>query len=209
MRDYPLYFQELGNVYMSLVFWDQQEELLKSLRISGDLIRYVMTIDRWDINAEQHILTIEHSDGHTLLVETEREKLIVYMYKERDNYYSLVHPGLRYQYFVRSRSDYWTKINEGTLAVSPVRVVSPRQAQGSTFEFDVSLVERQVYIDDGLHVVQFALDDIGGTIDSTEKQYRIDQPRVCEHIEIDVYEDMDGQAISQISQRNTAYIVAK
>ncbi|USN55643.1 MAG: hypothetical protein H6765_03485 [Candidatus Peribacteria bacterium] len=72
-------------------------------------------------------------------LETAKEKLLVYMYKDWDNYQALVHPGLRYVYFRRSWSDHRTKINEGSLAVSNARIVKPRTGNGPNYTFSVSL----------------------------------------------------------------------
>lgn len=65
------------------------------------MLRYELQIDRYETQQQLSLAKIRHQDGHTLTVETQREKLIVYMYKDRDNYYALIHPGLRYQYYVK------------------------------------------------------------------------------------------------------------
>ena len=122
---------------MSLVYWDQENSLLKAIRMTGDLLKYVVSIIWHNVETGQEVLRMAHSDGNQLLVTTPKEKLLVYMYKERDNYQSLLHPGLRYLYYRRSWADNWTKINEGSLAVSKVRIVQARPFQGSTYKFDV------------------------------------------------------------------------
>ncbi|USN55644.1 MAG: hypothetical protein H6765_03490 [Candidatus Peribacteria bacterium] len=55
---YPLYQEELGNIYMSLVYWDQELGYIKSIRASGDLLKYVISILRHDIATQSEVLRL-------------------------------------------------------------------------------------------------------------------------------------------------------
>lgn len=129
----------------------------------GDLLRYELQIDRFDTQQQLSLAKIRHQDGHSLTIETQREKLVVYMYKEWDNYYALVHPGLRYQYFVKGVRDSWKRIKEGAMHALMQRVISPGSEKASTYGFTFGLSGSILQIDDGFQHNQvdiFALGNI-------------------------------------------------
>lgn len=187
VENYPLYTIEMGNIYLWLVFRDQQAQLLKTLRAVGDLLRYQIQIDRWDTQQQLSVAKIRHQDGHALTIETQREKLIIYMYKERDNYYALVHPGLRYQYFLKGVRDSWKKIHEGTINALTQRLIAPWSEKAPTFGFTISLEGNILRIDDGYQYNQVDIFALGEVWETVLNAYPLDQPDVCGYIESDFY----------------------
>ncbi len=62
---------------------------------------YALELSFYDIANEREIASVTHVDGAQLLVENSQEKMLLYMYKQRDNFRALTHPGMRYTFRYR------------------------------------------------------------------------------------------------------------
>jgi hypothetical protein len=82
-RNFPLFRQDLNTTYMSLVFRDPLEQLLKILSSRGDQMSWALEIMYYDPVKQRSIVKITQTDGNKLLVENEKEKMYVYLYKDR------------------------------------------------------------------------------------------------------------------------------
>lgn len=81
-RNFPLFYNDLQRTYMSLIFWDPTLQWFKILKSRGDRMSYALEIIYYDPGRDQKIVTITHTDGNKLLVENEKEKMRIYMYKD-------------------------------------------------------------------------------------------------------------------------------
>lgn len=205
---YPLYVLERWSAYLWLVFWDKDQHLLKSIRALGDLLRYEVQIDWYDTLQQIIVAKIRHIDGHTLSIETQREKEILYMYKERDNYYSLAYPWLRYQYFTKGIRDTWRKISEWTLGIPQQTLYAPGNEKVSTFWFSLAFSGDLMEVNDGIYRSQLSIFQLSQKPQTNTIIPLINQPSVCDGLEANFYEDSQGHIITQ-SPKNTILFVGK
>ena len=148
---------------------------------------YALKMEYYDINKKRNVLSLTHIDGVQLLVENAKEKMFVYIYKQRDNYRSLRYPGMRYQFrFNRSL------VNQGMMYDMPLRLYAPQKEEGSTFNFTITLDDTTLYINDGLKQITFDVFAIGKTIDIKDIAYPIDQAKICNETEVDIYQNTRG-----------------
>ena len=208
-ENFPLYTIEMWNIYLGLVFRDEQTHILKTLRALGDMLRYELQIDRYETPQQLSLAKIRHQDGHTLTVETQREKLIVYMYKDRDNYYALIHPGLRYQYYVKWVRDSWKKIKEGSFHALTQRVIAPGTEQSATYWFTIWLSGSVLHINDGFQQAQVDIFALGILWKTQLTTFPLDQPGACETIEANFFLNLSGSIAQQWVKANSLWLVGK
>jgi hypothetical protein len=94
-----LFVADVNTSFYNLVFLDPTRNWLKSLSARGDDLSYALEIVFYDIEQKRDVLKISHVDGSQLLVENDKEKMLIYLYKQRDNLRSLTFPGIRYQFW--------------------------------------------------------------------------------------------------------------
>lgn len=189
-NDYALLEKWLNTQYYNLVFFDPWEQLLKFLAAKWDDLSYAVEITYYDVKNKRGILTVAHTNGNQLLVENTKERMLVYLYKERGNYHSLLQPVLRYQFWYSG-----AKINEWPIYTLPIQLLWPAKEYGSTFSFKIILDGYMLHVDDGIKTLTFDIRLIGKTIEITDSIVPINQPHACDQVYMNIYSNQAGKSI--------------
>lgn len=203
-QDYPLFTYDLNTVYFALVFYDIPRQRLKILTSKGDMMSYVLEILYYDINKKRDVVSVVNTNGTQLLVENEKEKMYLYMYKQRDNYRSLVFPWMRYQFWFRG-----AQINQWNMYDLPFDLYSPLADVWPTFTFDVSLDGTRLYIEDGVKRMSFDITSMWKTIEVNDMEYKLNQPWMCDTADVEIYQNTRGDIPENASTQDTLWLVGK
>ena len=201
---YPLFVVDMHTSFYNLVFFDPIKNRLKSLSARGDDLSYVLEIVFYDLSLKRELVSISHVDGAQLIVENEKEKILLYMYKQRDNYKSLTFPGMRYQFWFR-----WKQINQWPMYDLPLRIYAPQRRYWPTFTFDISLDDTILYIDDGIKKMSFDTLLIGKTIEVEDVEHTLNQSEICSSIDVHIYQNTRGDDTSDARASDTLRMVGK
>lgn len=191
---FPLYRQYLWSIYYTLIFWERDFNRISTLYAQWDEEQYVLRIERINLSTKQKELEIVLTDGNQLVVQNDRQKMHIYLYKEWDRKKALSFPWNRYVYRLKSISDKWTVVNQWSLYSLPLAVYAPRKDNGSTFTFRITLDWNMLYVDDSIKITQFDVTAMGTTLSVVDRPQTINDPSQCYKLRTAIHQNIIGDA---------------
>lgn len=203
-RWFPLYYNYLGTVFYTMLFYDPLLDRLTSLKSRGDSLKYDLDLVLEHLPSATKELTISLLWGIQLEIATTKEKMILYLYKSWDLKTGLLHPGTRYQYFRKAIWDRRSKVSEWQVYTLPIRVFAPGDAKNPTFSFDFSLQNTTIQVADGIRRMQIPMENMLSTMQS----FPIPTQWDCDTMRIGVYQDSFGDRYTRFPLRRSLLLVA-
>jgi len=169
LGDYiPLYYSYFGRIFYSLVFYDPLTDQVSTLRARGDKEKNDLQLLVRHIPTKSIELQIDLYGWTQMQIVTRTEKMIFYLYKERDNKTSLIHPGTRFQYFRKSPGDRWNKVEEWQVYSLPVRIIAPGKVTKPTYTFDFTTNGNDIVMSDGVRRIDLKKNALRASMHDTQ-----------------------------------------
>ncbi len=201
----PLYHQYFWQIFYSLVFYDPLTDQLSLLRTRWDKQKNDLQLLVRHIPTHSIDLQIDVFGGTQIQIVTRTEKIIFYLYKERDNKTALIHPGTRFQYFRKSAGDRRNKVEEGQAYSLPVRVIAPWTLTKPTYSFGFFTDGSDIVITDGVRRLDLKKNSLRTSLRTTQlnSQY-VD----CDRVVFGAFGNLFGDQYTSYSVRNPVFLLA-
>ncbi len=187
---FPLYHQHLWSAYYTLLFREKEFNRFATLYAHGNEEQYVLRIERINLWTKQKELEIVVTDWNQLVAQNDRQKIHMYLYKERDRKKSLWFPWNRYKYRLKSWNWEWNLLNEWALYWLPLSVYAPRKEFWSTFTFRVTLDGDILYIDDSIKVTQLDINAMWTSLKVEDRPVNMDDPAQCRSLNTAIHRNL-------------------
>lgn len=164
----PLYYSYFWRMFYSLVFYDPLTDQLSTLRAWWDTKKHDLELTIKHTPTNSLAMKIALYGGSQIEIVTRTEKIIFYLYKERDNKGSLIHPGTRFQYFRKSVGDRRSKVDEWQAYSLPVRIIAPGKWTAPTYVLDFQTNGNDIVITDGVRRIDLQKNALRSSLQSTQ-----------------------------------------
>ena len=201
----PLYYDYFWRMFYSLVFYDPLTDHLSTLRVWGDTEKHDIELSVTHIPTNSLDLQITLYWGTQMQIVTRTEKLIFYLYKERDPKNNLIHPGTRFQYFRKSLGDRWHKVEEWQAYSLPIRIVAPGKWTKPTYTLDFQTNGTDIVITDGVRRLDLKKTALRTSLQSTQLTTQYTD---CDRVIFGAYGNLFGEQYPTYNVRNPLLLLA-
>lgn len=201
----PLYYNYFWRLFYTLVFYDPLTDQLSTLRAWGDIQRHDLELTIEHVPTQSIDMQIHVYGGSQVQVVTRTEKMLFYLYKERDEKWNLIHPGTRFQYFRKSAGDRRSKVEDGQVYSLPVRIIAPGRGTKPTYTLDFQTNGNDIVITDGVRRIDLQKSALRASLDSTQL---VNQYVDCASVVFGAYGNLFGEQYSTYSIWNPLLLLA-